>query len=471
MATNNLAKNARKITKPIIFLIKLLMFVCMFLLFFKWFAISNPQIFVLSRTAAITMTTFAVLGVTMTKVYGGFAVGKKKSKEIIPSLCIAAFITDLVTYFQLSIMNVNRYNQPSLVFEDIGIFFLVLILQAIAITLFVYLGNAVYFKINPPEKSVIICDDIEAAAPLMKKISKYRKQYEVTDIISYQSENLKERIRHSDTVFIYSVPADIKNEIIEYAYKHYTNIYLSTELSDVVVNYAKPTIIDDMSMLSSTTKDLTIEQKFLKRLMDLVISGVGLIILSPLMLIIAVAIKLDDHGKVFFKQKRATLNGREFDVLKFRTMTENVDEIEGYRPASDDDDRITKVGRVLRKIRLDELPQLINILKGDMSVVGPRPERIEHVEKYTSDLPEFSYRLRAKAGLTGLAQISGKYNTTPKDKLILDLMYIERYSVLVDLQLIFQTVSVFFKSDSTEGFNDNEVEEFVKKQNENSEEK
>lgn len=454
----------KKIERTTVFLIKVSMLVCLFFLFFGWFAIDNPQIVAQSRTAAITMTTFAVLLISMTTVYGGFAVGKKKSKEIIPSLAIAVFITDFVTYFQLCIMNVNQFNQSTLTFKNVGVFFLVFLFQIAAIILFVYFGNYVYFKINPPERCIIICDAVEKATDILPKIGRYKKQFQVTDIITCESKNMKERIRHSDSVFIYNVPADKKSEIIDYSYKHFTNIYLTTELSDVVVNYAKPMVLDDLSILASNIKDLSFEQKFVKRAMDLVIAGLASIIFSPIMLVEALLIKAYDKGPVFFKQQRATLNGKLFNVLKFRTMIVDADKLEGYRPATDKDERITPVGKILRKLRIDELPQLLNIVKGDMSIVGPRPERIEHVQMYTHDLPEFKYRLRVKAGLTGLAQIAGKYNTLPKDKLILDLMYIEKYSIFSDVLLMFQTVSVFFKADSTEGFSDEKMAEFVKLQ-------
>ncbi len=457
-------KYVKKIERSTIFVIKLALFISLFLLFFGLFAIDNPQIIGQNRTAAITMTTFVILGISMTAVYGGFAIGKKKSKEIIPPLSIATFITDFVTYFQLSIMNVNRYNEATLTFQNIGMFFLVFLLQIAAITLFVYFGNFVYFKINPPENCIIICTEIKKASEILPKIGRYKKQYKITDIITYQNEDMKKLIRNSDSVFIYDVPAEFRSDIIDYAYKHFTNIYLTTELSDVVINYAKPIVIDDLSMLCSNIKDLSFEQKFIKRVLDIVISGLALIIFSPFMLIEAICIKAYDKGPVFFKQQRATLNGKLFDVLKFRTMVVDADKIQGYHPATDQDDRITPVGKVLRKLRIDELPQLFNILVGDMSIVGPRPERIEHVEMYTHDLPEFKYRLRAKAGLTGLAQIAGKYNTSPKDKLILDLMYIEKYSIWMDIMLMFQTVSVFFKSDSTEGFSDDKMADFVKQQ-------
>ena len=184
--------------------------------------------------------------------------------------------------------------------------------------------------------------------------------------------------------------------------------------------------------------------------MDIIISGAGLLVASPVMLIEALAIKLEDGGPVFFRQPRMTKDGKVFDVLKFRTMIVDADK-DVKRLASQNDDRITKVGKFLRKTRMDELPQFINILKGDMSIVGPRPEQVEITEKYVEVLPEFRYRLKVKAGLTGLAQIQGKYNTTPRDKLIFDLIYIEQYSIWVDIKLILQTVKVLFKSDSTEG--------------------
>lgn len=456
---------AKKTERTVIFIIKVAMYVCLFFLFFGWFSLDNPQIVKQSRTAAITMTTFAILLVSMMRVYGGFAVGKKKSREIIAPLCIAVFITDFVTYFQLNIMNVNQYNQANFTFKNVGIFFLVLFFQVIAIILFVHLGNYIYFKINPPENCIVICSDVDKASYILPKIGRYKKQFKVTDIVTPDSENLKERIRHSDSIFIYNIFSEKKDEIIEYAYKHYTNIYLTTELSDVVVNYAKPIMLDDLSVLVSNIKDLSFEQKFIKRAMDLVIAGIATIVLSPVMLVEAILIKWYDKGPVFFKQERATLNGKLFNVLKFRTMVVDADKIEGgYHPATDKDDRITPIGRVLRKLRIDEIPQLLNIIKGDMSIVGPRPERIEHVEMYTADLPEFKYRLRAKAGLTGLAQIAGKYNTLPKDKLILDLMYIEKYSVWMDVLLMFQTVSIFFMPESAEGFTEDKMEEFAKLQ-------
>ena len=196
------------------------------------------------------------------------------------------------------------------------------------------------------------------------------------------------------------------------------------------------------------------EQRLFKRIIDIIVSIAALLITSPVMLIIAIAIKIYDRGSVFFVQDRCTINGRIFKIHKFRSMIENAEQDGEVIPATDEDSRITPVGRFIRKTRLDELPQFIDILVGNMSVVGPRPERVEHVEQYIQEVPEFVYRMKVKGGLTGYAQIYGKYNTTAYDKLKLDLMYIQNYSVLLDLKLIVMTVKIMFMKESTEGFDE-----------------
>ena len=189
-----------------------------------------------------------------------------------------------------------------------------------------------------------------------------------------------------------------------------------------------------------------------KRLLDILISLFLIVILSPLMLIIAALIKIEDHGPVLFEQKRVGAGGRIFNIYKFRSMIVNAEADGKPRPAVENDSRITKVGRIIRKTRIDELPQLFNILKGDISMVGPRPERVEHVKLYTKEIPEFSYRLMVPQGLTGYAQIYGKYNTSPKDKLLLDLFYIEQQSLLMDIKIFMLTIKTVFTPESTEGF-------------------
>ena len=188
--------------------------------------------------------------------------------------------------------------------------------------------------------------------------------------------------------------------------------------------------------------------------MDIVISLTGIILASPILVIIALVIKLYDGGPVLYKQKRVTIDEKIFEIYKFRSMIVDAEK-EGVIPAEDNDPRVTPVGKIIRAIRFDELPQLFNILKGDMSVVGPRPERIEHHELYTSLIPEFPFRTKVKAGLTGYAQVMGKYNTTPYDKLLLDIEYIQNFSFFLDFKIILLTVKVIFMKESTEGFKNN----------------
>ena len=448
----------KKLKRTIVFILKLVLFLCLFGIFFGIFGINNPWLFNLSRTTGVTMVTFVVLGIALMQVYGGYAVGTQKSKPIVHSMALATIITDLVTHLQLSIMNTSEKNNAHFVYETPHLLLLVMVLQILVIIFFAYFGNYVYFSLAPPEKCCVISSSRESLGRLIPKISRFRKQYEIDEIVRYDAKNVLDVIARNDTVFLYDVPIKERNHLIDFCYQKQKNIYYNFEMIDVVSQGAKYVNLDDKSLVMYLAKDLTMEQRIVKRLTDLFVSLVGLVITSPIMLGCAIAIKAEDGGHVFYKQKRLTKYGRVFEVYKFRTMKE---ENSIHKSVTADDDRITKVGKYLRKFRIDELPQLLNILKGDMTVVGPRPEMLENVEKYTEALPEFSYRLRMKAGLTGLAQIYGKYNTSPKDKLVMDLMYIENYSIWQDFKLIFQTVTVFLKaSESTEAFGVEELYDF-----------
>ena len=440
----------KKLKRSIVFILKLALFAALFGIFFGIFGIHNPWLWNLSRTTGVTMVTFIVLGIALMSVYGGYAVGAQKSKPIVHSMALATIITDLVTHLQLSIMNTSQFNNDHFVYETPHLLLLVMVLQVIVIVFFSYFGNFIYLSLEPPERCCVISSSRESLGSIIPKIKRFKKQYNITETVRYDSPKVLDVIARNDTVFLYDVPTRERTSLIDFCYQTQKNIYYNFEMIDVVSQGAKYVTLDDKSLVMHMAKDLTMEQRIIKRLMDISISLFALVLTSPIMLVCAIAIKAEDGGKVFYKQKRLTKYGRVFQVYKFRTMKE---ENSIHKSVTENDDRITKVGNILRKFRIDELPQMLNILKGDMTVVGPRPEMLENVEKYTSDLPEFSYRLRMKAGLTGLAQISGKYNTSPKDKLVMDLMYIENYSIWQDLKLIFQTITVFLKaSESTEAF-------------------
>ena len=201
-------------------------------------------------------------------------------------------------------------------------------------------------------------------------------------------------------------------------------------------------------------KGIASESLALKRCVDILLSGCLLLLFSPVMLITALAIKVCDRGPVFYRQERLTLEGKIFRIYKFRSMRIDAEKDGVARLATMHDERITAVGKWIRRWRLDELPQLLNVLKGEMSMVGPRPERPEIAAEYQSWMPEFSYRLKVKAGITGYAQILGRYDTTPYDKLLLDLMYIEGYSLFLDIKLILMTLKVLFWPESSAGIKD-----------------
>ena len=440
----------KKFEKSILFALKFVMYAASFATFFLLFSIDNREIIVLSRTAAVTMSTYAIILILLSGTYGSYDIGKKKDKDILLSLTISGIITDLITYFELTIMKTNEANNATFKIENVGILFSVMIIQFFIHLIFIKLGNTFYFWLNDPEKCLVISSD-NNVGKVVAALSDLSRRYAVYDVVNSDDPKLMDKIVQADTVVMYEVPVDVRKDVIDWCYQNLKNIYYNPNVADILEHNSQQMIMDDISFYAWQFHLISWEQRIVKRIMDIVISTIMLALFSPVLLISAVCIKKNDGGKVLFRQKRATANGKVFEIYKFRTMRENVEN----RSVIRDDDRITPVGRILRKYRIDELPQLLNIVKGDMSLVGPRPEMLENVKDYEKELPEFRYRLRMKAGLTGYAQIFGKYNTSSKDKLMLDLMYIENYSLIRDIQLLFQTVMVIFKAEeSTEAFGD-----------------
>lgn len=430
-----------------------LLYVSLFLTFFLLLSTTNPQIINMSRTAATTMATFAIVLAILTYVYGGYQLGVRKARSVFSSILIAIVMTDIATYLQLQIMNVNPANNDRLILfgEDFWLFCAALVLQVGLIYLFVSLGYHFYFAINPPQKCCVIASSQEQAEHIAQKISTFRQKYRLNDVLHYACADVRQTILHHDVVFLAGIPDTEEAELKSFCYKNGKTIYLQAELEDVIVSTSQQNVIDDTLFLYIHRVEPTLLQRFVKRLSDIVLSVTGLLAASPLMLFAALLIFFSHNGPIFFRQDRATIGGKVFQIIKFRTMYQDACDAAG-KSACENDDRITPVGRFLRKYRLDELPQLFNVLTGDMSIVGPRPEMMENVHRYTREVPEFEYRKQMKAGLTGMAQIDGKYNTTPRDKVMLDLLYIENFSLMLDAKLILRTATIFFRRDSTEGF-------------------
>ncbi len=419
-----------------------------FLLIFSTY---NPYLLVPNRTVAIVLLSFTIVYVLMENVYGGLDIGTRKSRSIIFSMALVALFSDLAAHLFLCIMDYTVIHGGRFVYERPVLLVAVLTVQIALITGVTYLGNGIYFSFRRPQRCVMLVRRGDEYAEWLSKIEHFRKQYDITSVCCTDDDDVLRRIDEAEAVFIYNLSESERAGFVEYCYQRRKDLYYSMEMTDVILLGGKQLYFDDAAVIYAAAEKMSVEEQIIKRASDIVLSLVGLVIASPVLLAAAAAIKLEDGGDVFYRQSRATIGGRTFSIIKFRSMRPEVGGI--HRSVIDDDDRITRVGRVLRKYRIDELPQLVNVLRGDMSLVGPRPEMLENVEKYTEALPQFVYRERAKAGMTGLAQVYGRYNTTPKDKLILDLLYIEHFSIWLDLKLILRTALVLLTPErSTEAF-------------------
>ena len=424
------------------------------LLFFGLMAINNWQLLHMSRTLGTTLLTYVAMSAAMHAVYGGYAVGKKKSKPIISSMSLAILITDLVTYLQLQIMNVNENNNDYLELfgADFPWLLVCMALQVLLITYWVRFGNNFYFTINPPRKCLVVLGSVDEEEAVCRKIRRYARHWEIKRIVLWNDPKLQRHVRQAEVVFLGNLPEDTKMSLLRTCYEEHRDVMCKAQLQDIMLSNATLMVVDDAPFLEMDYGKITLGQRIVKRLMDIAVSLAVLTLLAPVYGIIAICIHTEDGGPVLFRQKRMTVDGKEFKICKFRTMKENASLEPHQSSVTVDDPRITRVGKTLRRFRLDELPQFWNILIGDMALVGPRPEMLENVRKYKLELPAFAYREKMKAGLTGYAQIEGRYNTTPEDKLMLDLMYIESFSLWLDIKLLFRTPMVLFKSDSTQGF-------------------
>ena len=400
---------------------------------------------------------YALLVLMFMFYFDGFKIGYLRLSEVLISQTIAIFLADFITYWQLCLIaNVVISVIPMLV---------LLVVNVLVSFFLTYIFSVIYHKIYAPENIAMVFGNDDAVT-LKLKMDVRCDKYRITKLIS-ASEGLElicRKIKDYDAVVINDIPAQLRNDILKYCYKNGIRAYIAPKLSDIMIRGSKEINLFDTPLFVNEGLGLTPPQRAIKRFFDIVISALAIIITSPIMGIVALAIKIEDGGPVLFRQKRETINGRVFEILKFRSMVVDAEKSGVSIPATECDPRITKVGRITRPARLDELPQLFNIFMGDMSIVGPRPERVEHMEKYSREIPEFSLRLKVKSGLTGYAQIYGKYNTSPYDKLRLDLLYIEKYSFWLDIKLILITVRVLLKKDSTEGFDKIEEMERLKEE-------
>lgn len=455
-----------KLRKSIMLFVKIMIVTAVTVGFIQVWITGYSQSLFSNKGNYVVIFSYVLLFSTFSSLYGAFRIGVYRIHEIIYSFSLAVVFTNVVMYLELSL--IARELVPILPIT-IGIVY-----QILVISLCSFCANTIYFKLYPPRRVIALFGDDASGFELIQKMGKIADRFQIErglNVNTTDMAQIKRQIDKYEAVVICGIDKNLQKEIISYCYTHEKRSYLLPDITDIIISNSYNIQISDTPVLMSRNRGLTLEQRIIKRTMDIVISALAIVITSPIMLICAIAIKLDDGGPILFKQNRITINGKIFNVLKFRSMIVDADK-DGAKKAVNDDDRITRVGKIIRACRMDELPQLFNILRGDMSLVGPRPERIENVYEYSNKYPEFELRHRVKAGLTGFAQLYGKYNTTPEDKLHMDLIYIETYSILLDIKLLILTFKVLFMRESTEGFKENANENVhasksLKKESEN----
>jgi len=387
------------------------------------------------------------------KGFGALKVGYRKTWDLLYSQILSLFFVNAITYLQLALINGHwKFLERS------GPMFALLAIEIISLFIWDLIFRRVYYRIYPPHKVLLVYGCSEDSDRTVSRLSKRPDKYLISDRINI-SEGLDEvfdRITHNQAVLISDIPASDRNQISKFCFRADKRCYIIPKISDILLRYANDIDLFDAPVLLIHGTNMSTLQTIGKRAMDIVGSLIGLIVLSPLFLVVAILIRSYDGGPVFYTQDRLTLNGKVFRIFKFRSMIVE-SERTGARLAMTDDDRITPIGRFLRASHIDELPQLINILKGEMSIVGPRPERPEIAADYCREIPEFDFRLKAKAGLTGYAQVYGQYNTPPHDKIKLDLMYIENYSLWLDVKLIVLTIKILFIKEKTAGVSNDQT--------------
>lgn len=395
----------------------------------------------------LIIAVYAIVLLIMLCAFQGLKIGYFTMANLLISRCIAYICAHFIVAIQIVLMvgTVEGFGDIILrMFETLTATGLLCIVYTIVVT-------KIYNKLIPPYRMLMVYGDYENN--LKEKISRREDKYRIDEeiYIGEDEDVIKAKMLEYDAVVLNDIPTEKRKNLLKYCFEEGIRVYFVPKIADMFVKGADELKLFDTPVFLCRNMQLSFEQKIVKRLMDIVLSGILLILASPFMLITLVAIKIEDGGDAFYKQKRCTTDGKVFEVLKFRSMRMDAEK-SGVQLAKENDSRITKVGAFIRKTRIDELPQLINILKGDMSFVGPRPERPELVEENCKTVPEFSYRMKVKAGLTGYAQVYGKYNTTFLDKLKMDLLYIEKYSLWLDIQIILMTIKVVFMKESTEGF-------------------
>ena len=438
-------------------------------LVYSWFWLTDfsiqirqggSQIWYTFKGHALAIAVYALLLFAFSSMYGGLKVGYLKTTEVVFSQVFSTLIVNVITYGQDSLIYWWLMNPKP--------FIIMTLIQCVGVFCWSMIAQRFYRFLFAPRKMLLIHGD-RPYQDLIRKFESRKDKYEICKCMHVNAgidAICKEAVERYDAVVLGDIDVASRNTLYKFCYGKGIRVYILPKL----LGGAEEMHIFDTPIFLTREYSLTIEQRFIKRSIDVICSSILLVLASPIMLLTAIAIKLYDGGPVIYRQIRCTRDMREFGIMKFRSMRVDAEKDGVARLATKNDSRITPIGKFIRKVRIDELPQLINILKGDMSFIGPRPERPEIIAQYVEIMPEFVFRTKVKAGLAGYAQVYGKYNTTPYDKLKLDLTYIENYSVWMDIKLMLLTLKILFWPDSTEGVETQQVTAFKEEHKKNGSE-
>ena len=415
----------------------------------------------------LVILLFIVIYLLAASAYQVFQIQILRIQEVVYSQALALAVTDFVMFILIWLINLE--------FPNVLPMLLVYALQMCLAVLWAYLAHKWYFVRFKPAKTMVIYDMRKGEVDKLLKRDGLEIRFDVVSIrhiSEFEGKNIKSMFKGIETVFLSGVHSHDRNQILKFCTEYDITTYVIPRIGDVIMSGAQRIYMINLPMMKVSRYNPAHEYRFFKRVIDVVFSCIIIGVTSPLMLVVAILIKRTDGGSVFYKQTRITLHGRRFQILKFRSMRPDAEKNGAQLSSGHDDARVTKIGRFIRRFRIDELPQFLNVIKGDMSIVGPRPERPEIARIYENKLPEFALRLQVRAGITGYAQVYGKYNTSPYDKLLLDLMYISKPNLGGDLRIMLATLKTVFIRESTDGIGDttlntediSDINEFFRKE-------
>ncbi len=413
-----------------------------------WYRVYMPfmenPFYLRGNWAAVAL--YALMMFFCTKGFNGYEIGTMRTGNAVVSNLLAIVCGNILGYLEIVLITVQ--------YQPITLMLIVTIFEMVLVSLWMVLVRILFLKLYPPHKMIVVSSEY-SPKDMLAKLNKRNDRYNICKTVSMKDgfASVTKEVLNYEAVLLYDLGAKERNDMLKFCFDHSIRTYLTPKVSDIIISGMETIYLFDSPLYLARNMGLSPMQRAIKRMADIVISLFGIIISSPIMLLVAIAIKLCDHGPVFYRQKRLTINGKSFYILKFRSMYVN-SEKGVAQLAKKHDSRITPVGRVIRNLHFDELPQFFNVLAGDMSIVGPRPERPEIFKQYEESIPEFVFRLKVKAGLTGFAQVHGKYNTTPIDKLKYDMIYIQNFSLIMDLKLMLLTFKILFQKETSEGVDD-----------------